>query len=599
MYHLTPLDWTWIIACLAVSFGVGAYHTRSASRSLQDYFVAGRTAPWWILGTSMVATSFSVDTPLAVAHIVIKDGIAGNWMWWAVLPSGMLGVFFFAHLWQRSGCLTQAELATLRYGRGRAHALRIFNVVFYGLLQNCVTLGWVNLAMVKVFECCTSLEKGHAVAICFGLTVVYTLLGGVSGVMWTDFVQFALMMGASVAVAGWCVHSAGGLDTLVQAVQTRLAAAPAGSADVLSCVPAWGTTAAWAFAIYTTLFWIACTPTDCNGYAVQRLLCARDERHAVWGYLWFNVAHYVLRPWPWILVGLVAIAAFDYGPGGGAAGDPEKAYLEVMLQRCPSWLIGPALASLLASYMSTINTHLNWGASFVINDLYVPYLNRGRSTTHYVWASRAATVVVALGGVTATLYMDRITSGWELFFSLASGMGLVRIARWLWWRVTAWTEIGCMAATAGCTWAVDHFGSQIAVLAPFVDYPFNLLIVVPASVVGALIGTYAVHPEPQDVLRHFAQRVQPPGPGWRRVRGRTTATSGSALLRPAVCWVLSTTAMFAAMFGVGELLLGTTSQGLALCAGAAVLAVATGLIYRGAGAAASPAGLSAELSTEC
>ncbi len=503
--HVTGLDY-WIVALYLVgTLAFGAWHARRASSSTEQFFAAGRSLPWWLAGTSIVATTFAADTPLVICGLVITQGISGNWYWWAVVPSGMLGVFFFAKLWRRSGCLTQAEFAIIRYGPQRAPVLRLFYVFYHGVLRNAVTLGFVNLAMAKIITICTPFGKWEALSFCFILTVVCTILGGINGVMWTDFVQFFLAIGSAVGIAYFAVASAGGLEVLSEKPFEFEALARNLSGSETDYFPALVTQQWLAFIIYLTLYWIACTSTDCNGYAVQRLLCAKNEKHAVWGYLWYNVAHFVLRSWPWILVGMAVMLLPMYAASDKS--DPEQFYVLAILEACPAWLIGPALASLLAAYMSTMDTHLNWGASYLVNDFYKPYVNPNESPKHYIYASHVATVVIALAGLVATSRLGSIIQGWGILYGLLSGMGIVGILRWLWWRVTAWTEIGCMIGAGVATGAMQLF-------APHVLFPFTLVVIVPVSVLGAAIGTFAFAPEPRNILINFAKRVRPPGPGW-------------------------------------------------------------------------------------
>jgi Na+/proline symporter len=597
MYRLTPQDWCWIGGFLAVALAMAVYHSRRSLKSIDEYFVAGQRIPWWILGTSIVATSFAADTPLVIAGLVIKKGISGNWFWWAIVPSGMLGVFVFAALWRRSGCVTQAEFTVFRYGPARGKLLRVMYVFYFGILRNCVVLAWVNLAMLKIIGACSGLDmsKGWAawvaLAACFVLTVTYTMLGGITGVMWTDFVQFILALACSTMLAWYGIQHVGGLGELVAGLDGQMAR---NGVDVMAFLPAWDSSAIWAVAVYLSIFWVACTPTDCNGYAVQRLLSARSERHAVWGYLWFNVAHYVLRTWPWILVGLVALVVFDYGSPNSQQ-DPEGAYMRVLLEMAPAWLIGPVLASLLAAYMSTIDTHVNWGASLVINDLYKPYVAPHRSDRHYVFASHGATIGVAFIGVLATLATYSIEDAWGLFFALTSGMGVVGVLRWLWWRVTAWSEIGCMTGALS--------GTLYTKFATDLTAPFDLLIVVPVALLGAIIATYAFPPEPTEVLDRFVAKVRPPGPGWNIRRhldsapteARDGATAGSAkpaadptLRRSVYCWLLATIAVYGAMFGIGVLLLRDAASGIALIIGSAIAGYLAGMLHRPTGLAERP-----------
>ena len=591
MRQLTAENWYWIIGFLILAFGFSLYHARRSSQSIEDYFAAGRNAPWWLLGTSIVATTFASDTPLVVAGLVMTKGIAGNWIWWAVLPSGMLGVFFFASMWRRSGCLTQAELAILRYGGKRAKILRLFNVIYHGVVRNAAGLGFVNLAMAKIITFCTDIGHWEALTACFFLTTLYTVLGGIRGVMWTDLVQFGLALGSSVALAYFAVQQVGGLDQLSNLCRSGwlwpmdakvIDETIAVNGDYIPAVQSgnW-----YSFLIFITIYWSCCTPTDCHGYAVQRLLSARDERHAIWGYLWYNAAHYVVRPWPWILVGLVAVMVndSDFDPGVAGQFDPEHAYVQVLMDAAPAWLIGPALAGLLAAYMSTIDTHLNWGASYLINDLYKPYVRPSEHARHYVTMSRTAVVIIALLGMGATLMMDSITQGWGLVFGLFSGMGVVGILRWLWWRTTAWTEIGCMSCAGLATWGVHSFLHYEA--------PFSFLITVPCALVGAAIGTWAFAPESDSVLQAFCDKVDPPGPGWRAFRRKTAGLgtqARSTLWISTICWIASTIAVFLLLFGVGDVLIKDPLRGAILILMAIILAGWVGWMQRPASDAVDP-----------
>ncbi|MCG3138357.1 MAG: Sodium/glucose cotransporter [Phycisphaerae bacterium] len=579
-HQLQTIDWYWIIGYLLICFGLSIYYLTRSRRSIQSYFLADRHVSWWMLGTSIVATTFSVDTPLFVNGRVIIEGIAGNWMWWSVAPSGLLGVFFFAALWRRSGCLTQVELVKIRYQPSRARWLRLFYVFYHAVIQNAFVLGTINLAMVKVVEWCTPLNGLTALLVCFIITVFYTMIGGAGGVMLNDLFQFLIAMLAAYLIAFYAVReTTGSIDGLLQQLHAL------NLSDRLDYFPTPGSTSFSAFIIYITLYWITSTPTDGKGYAVQRMLSARNEQHAIWGYLWFNVAHYVIRTWPWIIVGLCALVHFHQQGQPDLLAQVETAeptYIQLMLETCPQWLIGLALVSLLAAYMSTVNTQLNWSASYLINDLYMPYLNPGRSDRHYVRASHLATLLVALIGAGVTLQMKSIFGGWSIVIDLMAGMGVVGILRWLWWRVTAWTEIGCMLGAGLSTVLTKVFAPALADLhplfAPQPTMPFTLLITVPVALLGALIGTFAVRAEPAEVLRAFVQRVQPPGPGW--VRWRDEHTVGQSIRRPLLLWGLATIAIYTALFGVGDLLLKSTGRGSLLCALSLLLALIVGYFFR-------------------
>src|SRR5229473_3038605 len=380
---LTVLDWCIVAAYFGFNLAVGFYYKSRAGKSTGEFFLGGRNVPWWLAGTSMVATTFAADTPLAVTGMVARNGIAGNWLWWNFVASGMLTVFFYARLWRRSGVMTDVEFAEIRYAGKPAAFLRGFRALYLGIPINCIILGWVNLAMVKILQLIFGIGKFEALVIVLGmiaLTSAISTLSGLWGVLVTDMFQFVIKMSMVIILAVFAVNAVGGIEEM----KTKLVAA--GRGDALNIVPTVGS--AWmpmiAFFVYIGVNWWATwypgAEPGGGGYIAQRMFSAKDEKHAVLATLWFNIAHYAVRPWPWILVALASLILF---PG---LADPETGYIRVMIDYLPSSLRGLMVAAFAAAYMSTIATQLNWGASYLVNDCYRRFLRRDATERHYVRA---------------------------------------------------------------------------------------------------------------------------------------------------------------------------------------------------------------------
>jgi SSS family transporter len=524
----------------------GAWHARRASSSSEEFFVAGRALPWWLAGTSIVATTFAVDTPLAIAGLVATDGIAGNWFWWADVLPAMLAAFLIAHLWRRSGVLTDNELVELRYGGRSAAGLRLFRALYFGVLRNAIVIGWVNLAMLKVLQLALGLDPASGswvLAGLFALTLGYTLLSGLWGVVLTDVIQFTLAMVGSILLAVLAVDAAGGLGSLIE--QLGVVHGAEAARRTLALVPP-EREAFWAFVIYVAVKGWSSGNTEGNGYIAQRLLATRDERHARLAALWYAVANFVLRPWPWILVGLFA---FVVHPG---LEDPEAGYVRVMLEQLPNGLRGLMVASLLAAYMSTIDTHLNWGASYLTHDVYRRFIRPGAPERALMAVARASVVLLAALGVLATLAMPSISGAWKFLASISAGTGLIVLLRWLWWRINAWSEIGVMAASLLLANALLLFTD--------IPFPFSFALVVAISVPFALALTFLTSPEEPAHLRAFYERVRPAG-WWRPVAAALGEEARPLGARPWVEVVCATVGVYALLLGTGGLLLGRSVLG--------------------------------------
>jgi solute:Na+ symporter, SSS family len=563
-------DWLIVALYFVASAGIALIYTRKASQSLEEYFVSGRQLPWWLAGTSMVATTFAADTPLVVAGLVAKYGVAGNWLWWNGALTGILTVFFFARLWRRAGVMTDLEFAELRYGGRPAAVLRGFRALYLAIPINLIIMGWVTLAMVTVLRISLNIDPWTAAILLFAITAAYTIFSGLWGVVVTDTFQFVVKMVGVIVLAVFAVNSVGGLDSMV-----RQASAHFGSYEAaFSVLPP--TDKAWLpvstlIVFLSVQWWAAWYPgaePGGGGYVAQRILAAKDERHGLLATLWFQIANYALRPWPWILVGFVAVLRYPN------LVKPEEGYVRVMVDVLPSPIKGLLLATFAAAYMSTIGTHLNWGASYLVNDVYLRFIRPKASRRSQVIASRFATVTLMLLSLVVMAYLESVEQGWKLLIGLGAGTGAVFILRWYWWRINAWSEISAMAASF-VTSVILHFTGVNATDTSSGDYALAMLITVGATTIVWLTVTFLTSPESNAVLDRFYRRVRPGGRGWRPVSERLgfgdDRIPGGAL--SAVNWVAGVVAVFTALFGVGAFLTGTKLQGM-LYTGTAIAAFA-------------------------
>lgn len=582
---LSTIDWLIIAAYFALSLAIGLHYYRRAGESTGEFFVAGRNLPWWLAGTSMVATTFAADTPLAVTEMVARNGVAGNWLWWSMLPSGMLTVFFFARLWRRAEVMTDVEFAELRYTGRPAAFLRGFRALYLGLAINLIIMGWVNLGMAKVLSGTLGIEKWEALGFCLGITFLYSVLSGLWGVVVTDAVQFVIAMIGSIALAWFAVDAVGGLAALKTALAT---VTPAGSTQPFGAAATslWPDgSAVWMLPMVTLVtylgvnWWASWYPgaePGGGGYVAQRIFSARTERDGVLATLWFNVAHYALRPWPWILVALCSVVLYRDGVVNPATGlaDPAFGYVQVMNDYLPNGFRGLLLASFAAAYMSTISTQMNWGSSYIVNDFYRRFVRTGASERHYVLASRVATFVTMCLSILVTYFMNRITSGWELVLTLGAGTGLVYILRWYWWRINAWSEIAAMSAALVVSVALQWSGTFDA--GTPIGFAQTMLTTVGIATAVWVGATFLTPPEPEEKLVEFYRRVRPAGPGWAAVAQRAGRVGGAPVERLApgfVNWVLGIVVVYAALFALREVLFGTwlatgILAGLSLATGA-------------------------------
>jgi len=558
---LTAIDWTVIVLYFVLSVAIALFYSRRAGASADEYFLSGRAVPWWLAGTSMVATTFAADTPLAVTGLTVKYGIAGNWLWWCMVMSGMLTVVFYARLWRRAGVMTDAEFAEIRYSGRPAAFLRGFRACYLALAINSIIIGWVTAAMAKIVGMTLGVGKWQATLGLFVLTALYSTLSGLWGVLVTDFFQFVLAMLGCIALAVFALGAVGGMAGLLDALHTRFPDdAP------LRVIPALDS--AWmpalTFFVYLAVNWWASwypgAEPGGGGYVAQRILSTKNERHALLAALWFNIAHYALRPWPWIVVALVSMVLY---PG---LADPESGYVKVMVDLLPPFWRGFLIAAFFAAYMSTISTQLNWGASYLVNDVYRRFWARGRSERHYAAAGRLATLVMMVISGVVTLNIGTVEGAWKFLLAIGAGTGLVYLLRWYWWRVNAWSEVSAMAAAL-----VFSLVAQLAFGLSADDprgFAYLLLVTTAATTIVWLMVTYLTPAEPLESLRAFHRRVRAGGPGWRAVA--PDAAGGIAIGAGLIQWLLGCAVVYLALFGIGGLVLGRHGSG-ALAVVAAVL----------------------------
>jgi len=569
--HLTLIDWLAVAAYFLFNILIGLYYRKRATASTEDYFVGGRKVSWWLAGTSMVATTFAADTPLAVTGLVASHGIAGNWLWWNMLMSGMLTVFFYARLWRRAGVLTDVEFAEIRYGGKPAAFLRGFRALYLGLPINCIIMGWVNLAMVKILMLVFGITKIQALLLVFGimlLTAMISTLSGLWGVLVTDLFQFALKMGMMIVLAWFAVDAVGGMgalmDKLLQLDAAR-AAAGGGHGSILSFAPDIGS--AWmpmlTFVVYLAVNWWATwypgAEPGGGGYIAQRILCAKDEKNSLLATLWFNIAHYAVRPWPWILTALCSLVLYP------TLADKESGFIMTIMdpQVFPAALRGLMIAAFAAAYMSTIGTQLNWGASYLVNDFYKRFLRPGRGEKHYVVISQLATVSIMVLSCGVTYYQDSIADAWKFLIAIGAGTGSVLILRWFWWRINAWSEVSAMAASLFVSTLLQvHF--KMSNDDPR-QFAWIVIITVLCSTAIWLAATFLTAPEKEDVLLSFYRRVRPSASFWGPIARKAADVP---VQRDSACnlldWICGCLLVYMTLFGVGKLIFGQPVLGIGL-----------------------------------
>ncbi len=580
--QLNALDW-WVVAlCLGAAFAPALWFARRAGRGTDEFFASGRAAPWWLIGTSMVATTFSTDTPNLVTDLVRTGGVAANWAWWAFLVTGMATVFLYSRLWRRSGVLTDLEFYELRYSGKPAAAVRGVRAVYLGLVFNAVIMATVTLAAVKIAHVLLGWDRGTTLIVCFLLSVGFSVLAGLWGVLVADLVQFAIAMIGVIAAARAALgaEQVGGLSGLVEKLDPgTLAFFPdPGNGTVfvsLLVVP---------LAVQWWAVWYPGSEPGGGSYVAQRMLAAKDERHAFKAVLWFNVAHYAIRPWPWILVALSSLLVFPELADIRVAlphVNPELLGNDIaypaMLTLLPHGLLGLLVASLTSAYVSTMSTHLNWGASYLVHDLYRRFLRPDADERHLVLVSRLTTVGLMACAAGFTLLLETAGEAFRLLLSFGAGTGLIYLLRWYWWRINAWSEISAMVISFIVTLTI-HLLGRAELISLSTDAALLWTVGITTAVwMAVTFLTPTVDPER---LRAFVDRIRPAGPGWRRFQGDGYRAADN-LPRALLSWSLGCAAIYAALFSVGSFLYGRTMRGALLLAIAVLAALLLGRVWRG------------------
>jgi SSS family transporter len=566
---LSLFDWLVIGAFFIIVLGIGIAASKTAGKSSLEYFLAGKSMPWWLLGVSMVATTFSADTPNLVTGFVREGGIAKNWAWWSFLITGMVTVFIYARLWRRSGVLTDLEFYELRYGGKAASFLRGFRALYLGIFFNCLIMGSVTLAAIKISSILFGIEPIYTVVIASVVVAAYSALGGIKGVIWTDFFQFGIALIGAIYAAYVAVSQpeVGGLSGLLahESLEGKLDIIPdlnnASLVVSMFIIP---------LAVQWWSVWYPGAEPGGGGYIAQRMLAAKDEKHAVGATLFFNFAHYALRPWPWILVALASIILFpDLESIQRAFPNINEQYLgddiayPVMLTLLsPGWL-GLVVASLIAAYMSTISTHLNWGSSYIVNDFYKRFVKPEASEKELVNVGRLATVALMFfAGALALTVLENATQAFNILLLSGAGTGAIFLFRWFWWRINATTEIvGMVIATINAFVLVLFVPDSALSNSIFDAFTMRLLIATGITTIVWVITTLATKPESNEKLEAFVAHVKP-GIGWKQFEKRGTSNLTTSLLSVFV----GTIGIYAALFGIGSVLYGNLLLALVMLA---------------------------------
>jgi SSS family solute:Na+ symporter len=566
--QLNSLDWIVVALALAAAFSPALFFARRAGRGTTEFFASGHAAPWWLIGTSMVATTFSTDTPNLVTDLVRNGGVSANWAWWAFLLTGMATVFFYSRLWRRLGSLTDLEFYELRYSGNSAAVVRGFRAIYLGLFFNCVIMGSVTLAAAKIANVMLGWDRLQTVIVCAVICIGFSVLSGLWGVLASDIVQFIIAMVGVFAATSVALNQpeVGGLQGLI----TRL------EPSQLNLLPDFSNTEMVMVVLIiplTVQWWSVWYPGAEPGggsYVAQRMLAAKNEKHALAATLWFNVAHYALRPWPWILVALSSLLVFPQlsdiqralpGLDPGLLGH-DIAY-PAMLTLLPHGLLGLLVASLLSAYVSTMSTHLNWGASYLVNDFYRRFFCPEGTEKHLVRVSRLVTALLMLAAGGVMFLIDTAGEGFQLLLSIGAGTGLLYLLRWFWWRINAWSEIAAMISSF-----LVALGFLIA-RKNGADIPDHISLVLSVFVTTAVwvVVTFLTPPTESRALVNFVQLVKPAGPGWTQWRHKAGVSASSDSLPQALWgWTLGCAAVYAAMFSAGNFLYGRITPAVACLA---------------------------------
>lgn len=580
---IQTLDYVIIFGFFALVLFIGVYVSKKSGKNTTEYFLSGRNMPWWLLGFSMVATTFSTDTPNLVTDFVRTDGVSGNWGWWVFLLTGLLTVFVYAKLWRKSDVKTDMEFYELRYGGRPAAFLRGFRSLYLGIIFNVMAMSAVTLAAIKIGQVMLGLSPMTTVLVAGTITMVFSAIGGFRGVVYTDFVLFFVAMAGAIGAAIYLVNipEVGGMSNILQneLVQSKM-----------NILPEFSNTEALMTVLVVPLavqWWSAWYPggePGGGGYIAQRMLAAKDENHAVGATFFFNILHYALRPWPWILVALASLVVFpDLESIKTAFPNIEEGKLghdlaySAMLTKLPSGLLGLVLASLGAAYMSTISTHLNWGSSYVVNDFYKQQINKNASEKELVNVGRITTIVLMVLSALFALALTNATQLFDIIIMFGAGTGLIFILRWFWWRINAWSEIVAMFFSGIVSiifWQLEEplFSGAEAIFPAWSKFPLVVLL----TTIVWLTVTFLTKAESTEVLKRFYEKTQPGGPGWRKIRNEANITDTQKWSVPSgiIAMLVGCVLVYGCLFATGNWIYG--NYGLA--AGLTVLVVVAAFV---------------------
>jgi Na+/proline symporter len=582
--ELSPLDYSIIIFFFLITLLIGIVVSKKSGKSTSEYFLSGRNMPWWLLGFSMVATTFSTDTPNLVTDIVRQDGVAGNWVWWAFLLTGLLTVFIYARLWRRSNVNTDMEFYELRYSGKPARFLRIFRSVYLGVIFNILAMSGVTLAAIKIGQVMLGLSAIETVGYAAVVTMIFSALGGFKGVVYSDFLLFFVAMAGAIGAAYYCVNlpEINGLENLIAHPNVK---------DKLSLVPDFDNKEALIsllvipLAIQWWSSWYPGAEPGGGGYIAQRMLASKNENHAIGATFFFNIMHYAVRPWPWIIVALASLIVFpdltsiqEAFPNVTQDKLGHDLAYSAMLTKLPSGLMGIVVASLISAYMSTISTHLNWGASYIVNDIYKQFINKDATEKTQVNIGRIATVVLMALSTLLALALTNAVQIFKYILMFGAGTGLIFILRWFWWRINAWSEISAMFSSGiiSILISIPHvngilFGSDISegIFPSWFQFP---LVVLVTTIIWICV-TLFTKPDDDEILFAFCTKIQPGGPGWSHILKKAKRKNIEILVEKQEKWIvpsgllamiLGCALVYGVLFSMGSWIYGNTTQAIIL-----------------------------------
>lgn len=575
--HLQFIDWVIALFCILICFVPALFFGKRAGKNTSEFFVSGRSVPWWLAGLSMVATTFSSEAPNLVTDIVRRQGVAGNWCWWAFAMTGIATVFFYARLWRRSGVMTDLEFYEVRYSGKAARVVRGFRAVYLGFFFNCMIMASVNLAACKIGGILFGMERWQTLLICGVLNVIFATYSGLWGVLIIDMIQFFIKMTAVIAAAYFAVKHVGGLDVLVSKLSAKTGP---GGVNYLNVLPDF--TSRWdvlvgvfimPIAVHWWAVWYPGAEPGGGSYIAQRMLASKSEKDSLGAVLFFNIAHYVIRPWPWILVGLCSLIVYP------ELSDIQKAFPNLdpsllghdiaypaMLKFLPVGFIGLMVGGLFAATSSTILTHLNWGASYLVHDFYQQFIKRGASEKHYVFAGRLVTIGIFICAAALTFLLESAKANFDIILQIGAGTGLLYLVRWFWWRVNAWCEVVAMVSSFGISVVLLVLHKNGVTFSTHV----SLLITIGITTVCWVLTAFFGPETDRKTLIEFYKKIRPFGPGWKRIReeeglsDQKMGTLRDNIPLALLGWVAGCTAIFSALFTVGNFLYGRLNYALPL-----------------------------------